>query len=70
MCDSTKDISPYVSLGRLRLVQKLLNEKSAGNHQSVDAIFCVLGEDSNYNDGCQDLVVEFQLLEFQAATLT
>ena len=59
MCDPTKDISPYVSLGRLRLVQKLLKKKTAGNKPPIDAIFCVLGEDSNYNDGCQDMVMRF-----------
>ena len=55
--ESTSDISPYVSLGRLRFVQKLLDaNKKDKNQSSFDAIFCATGEDSDYNDGCQDLV--------------
>jgi len=61
--ESTSDISPYVSLGRLRFVQKLLDaNKKDKNQSSFDAIFCATGEDSDYNDGCQDLV-NFLLLD-------
>ena len=54
----TPDVSPYVSLGRLRLVQKLLWSDSSGDKQKpLDAIFCAIGEDSDYSDGALDLVI-------------
>ena len=55
------DISPYVSLGRLRLVQKLLD--LGQDKKPLDAIFCATGEDSDYSEGSLDLVCKLDIVE-------
>lgn len=55
--ENKSNVSPYVSLGRLRLVQKLLTQETYGDKKKpLDAIFCAIGEDSDYSDGSLDLV--------------
>ena len=41
---------------RLRNVQSLLSNNQQGDDGKPDAILCVLGIDSRYNEGCLELV--------------
>ncbi|XP_038046768.1 uncharacterized protein C20orf194-like [Patiria miniata] len=47
--------SAFASCARLRHVQSLLREPSDKTSPGVDAILCILGIDSRYNEGCREL---------------
>ncbi|XP_022080839.1 LOW QUALITY PROTEIN: uncharacterized protein C20orf194-like [Acanthaster planci] len=47
--------SAFASCARLRHVQSLLREPSDQDSSATDAVLCILGIDSRYNEGCREL---------------